>query len=477
MTVVKAPLWTAREAAAATGGTVVADWQVSGVSIDSRALEPGDLFIALKGPNFDGHAFVAAALEKGACAMVSRVPDGVPPERLLVVPDTFEGLRALARRARERTRARIVAITGSVGKTGTKEMLRLALSSQGPTHATEGNLNNHWGLPLSLARMPENTAFGIFEMGMNHPGEIAPLSELARPHVAIITTVEAVHMEFFASTAGIADAKAEIFSGMDASGVAVLNRDNAHFDRLARAALERGVSTIIGFGAHPDADLRLTGCDIGAAGTEVRAELDRLPLHYTVGVAGRQWAINSLAVLGALAAMNAKIASGAETLAGMVPPKGRGARHAVAFADGALDVIDESYNASPVSTAAALATLAAIPCAGRRIAALGDMLELGPQGGALHAGLAEAVIANGIDLVFTAGPLMERLREALPEERRGAHADSAERLAPLVTAAARAGDVIMVKGSAGSRTGIIVRALLDMAATNRDAVKRVINGH
>lgn len=472
------PLWTASEAALATGGRVAGEWTAANVSIDSRTLQPGDLFIALKGPNFDGHSFVAAALAAGAMAVVSQIPDGVSAERLVVVDDTFEALRALARHARKRTRARIIAITGSVGKTGTKEMLKLALSRQGLTHASEGNLNNHWGLPLSLARMPADTVFGIFEMGMNHPGEIAPLSELARPHVAIITTVEAVHMEFFASTAEIADAKAEIFTGMDSTGIAILNRDNPHFDRMARAALACGVRTVIEFGSHPDANMRLVDCTIGPAGTEVHAVVDELPIHYVVGAAGRQWALNSLAVLGALAATDAKVRTGALSLAAMAPPKGRGARHRIAFADGMLDVVDESYNASPASITAALATLAALPCQGRRIAVLGDMLELGPQSDALHAGLAQVALQHNIDLVFTAGPRMALLREALPEGRRGAHAATAESLVPLVAAAVRADDVIMVKGSAGSRTGVIVQALLELAESGtKDAAKRAVNGH
>ncbi|MEO5373252.1 MAG: UDP-N-acetylmuramoylalanyl-D-glutamyl-2,6-diaminopimelate--D-alanyl-D-alanine ligase [Alphaproteobacteria bacterium] len=471
-------LWTAADAAAATGGRNASPWEAMGVSIDSRTVAAGDLFIALVGPSFDGHDFVAAALERGAAAaMVARVPQGMDAARLLVVEDTFEGLRALARRARERSNARVIAVTGSVGKTGTKEMLKLCLGQQAATHASEGNLNNHWGLPLSLARMPADTVFAVLEMGMNHAGEIAPLSELARPHVAIITTVEAVHMEFFASTAAIADAKAEIFAGMDERGVAVLNRDNPHFDRMARAALARGITNIMGFGAHPDSEIRLTDTAISDGGTDVQAWIDEQPVRYRVGVAGRPWAVNSLAVLAAVAAAGGKIRTAAEALVDMTAPKGRGARHLVPVAGGSVEVIDESYNASPVSTAAALATLGATPTGpgGRRLAALGDMLELGERSGDLHADLAAPAQANGIDLVFTAGPQMRRLRDALPETHRGAHADDAGSLAPMVVAAVRPGDVVMVKGSAGSRTGVIVRALLDSGRRSGDPA--AVDGH
>lgn len=458
-------LWTAEEAAAATEGTTVASWEASGVSIDSRTVAAGDLFIALGGPFHDGHDFVKAALAQGAAAaMVSRVPEGVSPDRLLVVADTMAGLHALARRARERCAARVIAVTGSVGKTGTKEMLKLCLGRQARTHASEGNLNNHWGLPLSLARMPADTMYAVLEMGMNHAGELTPLSRLARPDVAVITTVDAVHMEFFDSTAAIADAKAEIFAGMGDRCVAVLNRDNPHFDRLARAALARGMTNIMGFGAHADSEFRLTDCAIDGNGTEVQAWIDDQPVHYRLGAAGRHWAINSLAVLAAVAAAGGKIRTAAEALADMAAPKGRGARHRVAVPGGTVDVIDESYNASPVSTAAAIATLAATPTGpgGRRVAALGDMLELGAQSGELHAGLAKPLLANDIDLVFTAGPHMLLLHDSLPSARRGGHADRAEDLAAMVAGAVRTGDVVMVKGSAGSRTGAIVRALLDL---------------
>ncbi|MBF0561545.1 MAG: UDP-N-acetylmuramoyl-tripeptide--D-alanyl-D-alanine ligase [Alphaproteobacteria bacterium] len=458
-------LWTASEAAQATGGIAGGDWNASGVSIDSRTVAPGDLFVALGGPTFDGHDFAAAALAAGAAAaMVARVPEGIDTGRLLVVGDTLEGLHALARRARLRSSARVIAVTGSVGKTGTKEMLKLALERQAPTHASTGNLNNHWGLPLSLARMPAGTVFAVLEMGMNHPGEITPLSELACPDVAVITTVEAVHSEFFPSIAAIADAKAEIFAGMGEGGIAILNRDSPYFDRMARAALARGISIVIGFGTGPDAEIRLLEYVIEGSTTRVTASMDDHPIGYTIGAAGRHWAINSLAAIAAADAAGANVPRAMTALADMTAPKGRGARRFVTLPDGCFELIDESYNASPVSTAAALAVLgAAIPGEnGRRIAVLGDMRELGAEADALHAGLAAHVVQHGIDLVFTAGPHMACLRDALPDARRGGHAASAEALAPTVAAWVRAGDVVMVKGSAGSRTGVIARALCEM---------------
>ncbi|MFN3077846.1 MAG: Mur ligase family protein, partial [Alphaproteobacteria bacterium] len=303
--------------------------------------------------------------------------------------------------------------------------------------------------------------FAILEMGMNHPGEIAPLSELARPDVAIITTVEAVHTEFFSSTAEIADAKAEIFAGMGEQGIAILNRDNPHFDRLARAALARGLQVVVGFGVHPDAEVRMTDCKIDGETTEVRAILNEQPLGYVLGVAGRHWAMNSLAVITAIAAAGGNVRHTIHALSEMTAPRGRGSRHTVPLAHGTFQLIDESYNASPVSVAAAIAVLGtALPApGGRRIAVLGDMRELGEQTVSLHVGLRTSILAHGIDLVFTAGPNMAHLHQSLPAPLRGDHADRSEDLAPMVARAVRAGDVVMVKGSAGSRTGIIVRTL------------------
>ncbi|WP_142848734.1 UDP-N-acetylmuramoylalanyl-D-glutamyl-2,6-diaminopimelate--D-alanyl-D-alanine ligase [Telmatospirillum sp. J64-1] len=452
-------LWTADEAAQAVHGDSQAAWSAGGVAIDSRAVQPGDLFIALQGPNFDGHAFVAKAFEAGAAAaMVHAVPEGLPAGApLLRVEDTMTGLQALGGAGRARSKARIVAVTGSVGKTSTKEMLGLALSDQGLTHFSLGSLNNHWGVPLSLSRMPRDTRFGVFEIGMNHAGEISPLTRMVRPHVAIVTTVEAVHLEHFASVAEIADAKAEIFEGLEPGGTAVLNRDNPWYDRLAAACAARGV-TILPFGADEKAEARLLDCVIGAEGSDVATRIGGKEIRYRLNVAGRQWVQNSLAVLAAIHALGADAGQAAASLAKLSAPKGRGQRHKLAAN---VELIDESYNASPVSMRAAIATLAAARpvAAGRRIAVLGDMLELGEKSASLHAGLAESLREAGIDLVFTAGALMERLYETLPPQLRGAHAPDSATLAPQVTAALGEGDVVMVKGSAGSRMGRVVEAI------------------
>ncbi|MGE5514917.1 MAG: UDP-N-acetylmuramoylalanyl-D-glutamyl-2,6-diaminopimelate--D-alanyl-D-alanine ligase [Bacteroidota bacterium] len=460
-------LWTAAQAQAATGGTLSGpEWSADGVSIDSRSVAKGDLFIALAGPNHDGHAYVKAAIDGGAAAaLVHRIPDGCDGLPLLLVDDTMAGLQALGRAARDRSSARIVAVTGSVGKTGTKEMLALALSAQGATHWSVGSFNNHWGVPLSLARMPAESRFAVFELGMNHPGEIVPLVAMVRPHVAIITTVELVHAGHFASVAEIADAKAEIFTGLEPGGTAVLNRDNRYFRRLAEAATAAGVSNILTFGSHIDADARLLDCAVDPAETAVLALLRDKALAYRIGVPGLHWAMNSLAVVLAAGALGADADAAARSLAAMTPPKGRGERHRISVPGGTAELIDESYNASPVSMKAAIATLAAAKPGknGRRMAVLGDMLELGDDSAALHAGIAEAAVAWNIDLVHTAGPLAAHLRAALPADRRGAHALNSEELAPLVKACVKAGDVVMVKGSAGSRMGRVVKALQEGA--------------
>ncbi len=462
-------LWTANEAREATQGTLYGgDWMASGVSIDSRTLGKGDLFIALVGPNHDGHEHVAAAFAAGAsAALVHRVPAGCESLPLLVVQDTMRGLQALGEAARRRSSARIVAVTGSVGKTGTKEMLALALSGQGKTHWSAGSFNNHWGVPLSLARMPADVRFAVFELGMNHPGEIAVLTRMVRPHVAIITTIEAVHTAFFTSVEEIADAKAEIFQGIECDvppgGAAVLNHDNRHYRRLAEAAQEAGVRTLLSFGSHIDADARLLDCAVDPDATTVFALLNDHATTYRVGVSGQHWAMNSLAVLLAVGALGGDDALARTALAEMSPPKGRGQRHRVPVKDGCLELIDESYNASPVSMRAAIATLsAARPAKGaRRVAILGDMLELGEDAERLHVALAEMLMVWNVDVVHTAGPLMAGLHQALPPMRRGRHTNTAEELAPLVRADLKAGDVVVVKGSAGSRMAQVVKTLLE----------------
>ncbi|HLN24030.1 MAG TPA: UDP-N-acetylmuramoylalanyl-D-glutamyl-2,6-diaminopimelate--D-alanyl-D-alanine ligase [Patescibacteria group bacterium] len=464
-----AALWTSAEALAATSGRALGPaWEARGVCIDSRSVAKGDLFVALAGPNHDGHAFVAGALRDGAAAaLVHSIPDGLPADApLLVVNDTLDGLRALAAAARARSTARIIGVTGSVGKTSSKEMLKLVLDAAGPTHASVGSFNNHWGVPLSLARLPRDAQFAVFELGMNHPGEITPLTTLVRPHVAVVTSVEAVHMEFFASTAEIAAAKAEIFAGVEAGGTAILPRDNPHYRFLRDAAKAAGIKRISGFGSHIEATARLLDFAVDPDATVVFALIGEEALSYRVGVPGQQWASNSLAVLLAAQAAGVPLPLAAHALAGMSAPKGRGQRKHLAWTDGAIEVIDESYNASPVSMRAALATLAAAkpPRGARRIAVLGDMLELGEASASLHAGLAPSVVERGIDLVFTAGPLMQSLHDALPPAKRGGHAADADAAAAQVTAAVKAGDVLVIKGSAGSRMSRVVKALDEQAA-------------
>ncbi|HEX6980351.1 MAG TPA: UDP-N-acetylmuramoylalanyl-D-glutamyl-2,6-diaminopimelate--D-alanyl-D-alanine ligase [Alphaproteobacteria bacterium] len=478
-----ATLWTAADAAAALGLRPAGSWQATGVSIDSRTLQAGDIFVALKGPNHDGHDHVRGAFAAGAvAAIVERHISDVPADRLLTVPDTLEAICRLGRAARARnTRGRFIAVTGSVGKTSTKEALRHVLAALGPTHASAGSYNNHIGVPLTLARMPADTAYGVFEIGMNHPGEISPLVGMVRPDIAVVTTVEAVHLAHFPNGLdGVAAAKAEIFEGLK-GGVAIINRDNAYFDFLSERARAAGVERVIGFGTHAHADARLVEVRLEPTWSLVSAVIDGRALTYRVGAAGRHWAINSLAVLAAAAAAGADLGAAAVSLAELSPPKGRGQRHRVGSGDRSFELIDDSYNASPVSMRAAFDVLrAAAPApGGRRIAVLGDMLELGTDSPRLHASLADALVANGIDLVFTCGQLMARLHDALPATLRAGHAANSEQLAPMVRAAIRPGDVVMVKGSFGSRMGRIVDALLAGGAPDtgsREPRGRVANG-
>ncbi len=457
------PLWTHTEAAAATGGVATEPWDASGVSIDSRSLKPGDLFIAIRGDNSDGHAHVGDALSKGAAAaMVNESwAERSKDTPLLAVADTDLGMRDLARAARDRASARIIGVTGSVGKTGTKEMLALALGQQGETAATQGNLNNHWGLPLSLARMARTTEFGVFELGMNHAGEIAPLSEIVRPDVAVITTVEAVHLEFFDSEEGIADAKAEIFVGLPEDGAAVLNRDNRHFDRLRRSADAAGVRRICSFGEHPDATLRLIKTESGPNGSDITIELDGRELSYVVGAPGRHWVMNSLAVLGAVHMIGADVTRAAASLAAIRPMKGRGQQSSITLEDGNFVLIDESYNASPASMRAAFDVLGATdPSAdGRRIAVLGDMLEIGESAPEAHAGLAPDILRNHVDIVIAAGDNMAHLIDALTDRAVTTHGRDSAAILDRVLETVRAGDVVMIKGSLGSRMIPIADAL------------------
>jgi UDP-N-acetylmuramoyl-tripeptide--D-alanyl-D-alanine ligase len=459
MSTSRAPLWTAFAAAAATSGKTSGKWVASGVSIDTRTLEPGDLFVALVGENRDGHEFVADALAKGAsAALVSRQPPGVPGDApLLMASDTQAGLEGLARAARARSRARIVAVTGSAGKTTTKEMLRLILSRSGSVAASEASYNNHWGVPLSLARMPLNAAFGVFEIGMNHAGEIRTLVKLVRPHVAIITTVAPAHLEHFGNVEAIADAKAEIFEGLSAGGAAILPAENSHFKRLTARANACGVSRILTFGKVPNAEGRLLSATSQADGQKVLATIGNMRLAFSVSAAGGHIAMNALAALLAAGELGADLARGADALANFAALEGRGAR----FVAGEVEIIDESYNANPASMAAAIELLSkAVPKgSGRRVAALGDMRELGQDSAFLHRALARNLAAARADLVFLCGPNMRALWEALPAKTQGACAETSSELAPELMRALRTGDVVLVKGSFGSRMSVVIDAL------------------
>jgi UDP-N-acetylmuramoyl-tripeptide--D-alanyl-D-alanine ligase len=458
-------LWTVDDMAAAMGaecrGPVPAS--VSGLSIDSRTIGRDETFFAVADRR-DGHEFVPAALAaKAALAVVAagRLTEMPADAPLLIVPDVLAGLRALAAAARSRSNAKFIGVTGSVGKTGTKEALRLALSKDGETHASVASYNNHWGVPLSLARCPASAQYAVLEMGMNHAGEIEPLSRLVRPHIAIITAVAPVHLEFFGSVAKIADAKAEIFLGLEQGGVALLNRDSSLFARLRRRAKEAGVARVVSFGEHEKADARLVKYALHADCSTVQANIFGTELTYKVGTPGRHLVDNSLAVLAATALVGADLALAALALADFKPIAGRGAVLDIDLPGGRALVIDDSYNANPASVAASLALLGQTPVGGRgrRIAVLGDMLELGKRGRVLHRGLLEPIVANAVDLVFCCGPLMRALWQALPASRRGGYAEDSAALEPQVLSAVRAGDVVMVKGSLSSRMGPIVKAL------------------
>jgi UDP-N-acetylmuramoyl-tripeptide--D-alanyl-D-alanine ligase len=459
-------LWTADTMAAAMraekSGALPAE--VPGLSIDSRSIGRGEAFFAIQGDNRDGHAFVEAALKSGAgLAVIARGQRArfAADAPLLAVDDVLDALRDLARAARARSNAKVVAVTGSVGKTGTKEALGLALSADGETHASAASYNNHWGVPLSLARCPTSAKYAVFEIGMNHAGEITPLTQLVRPHVAIVTAIEPVHLEYFGSLEKIADAKAEIFAGLEPGGAAVLNRDNAQFSRLAAAAEAAGVTRIVSFGEHSEADARLMRYALNTECSTIEARILAQPVTYKLGAPGKHLVLNSLAVLAAASLVGADLALAALALTNLKPAAGRGTRIGLRLPGGRALLIDESYNANPASMAAAIALLGQAPIGqqGRRIAVLGDMLELGPQGAALHRALAEPMRAAAVDLVYCCGPLMRALWEALPSNRRGGYAETAAALEPAVLGAIRDGDAVMVKGSLGSKMGPIARAL------------------
>ena len=466
-----AVLWTSADAAAATDGRATRPFAVTGLSIDTRTIRPGELFVALKDVR-DGHDFVRDALARGAAAaLVSRIPDGCSDsDPLLLVEDVLTALEALGRAGRARTRARVIAVTGSVGKTSSKEMLRAVLSAQGRVHAAEASFNNHWGVPITLARLPEDADFAVIEIGMNHPGEIAPLARLARPHAAMITTIAPAHLEAFEDLAGIAREKATIFEGLEPGGVAVVPTGLEVSPILAAAAQARAAK-VLSFGPAEGSDYRLIAATIAGDATIVQAEHGGKPFLFKVMTPGKHFANNALGVIALAEAVGADPAVVALDIALWEPPAGRGARERI-YMDitdegQSFDLFDDAFNANPASMEAGLEVLAgSVPrdgvgrvAHGRRVAVLGDMLELGPDEAALHAAIAASPAMAKIDVVHLAGPRMRALRDALPQAKRGEWHETAKELAERAPHLVDAGDVVLVKGSKGSKVSLVVDAL------------------
>jgi UDP-N-acetylmuramoyl-tripeptide--D-alanyl-D-alanine ligase len=456
-------LWTSDEVARALSPTkITAPFKATGVTFDSRAVAKGDLFFALTGETTDGHRFVADAFNRGAAAaVVSDDVDGVAGA-LIRVPDTMKALVDLGRAGRRRSQARIASVTGSVGKTSTKDALRVMLAAQAPTSASAASFNNHVGVPISLSRLPREARYGVFEIGMNHPGEIEPLARQVQAHVGVITNVGPVHIGYMGSEEAIADEKACLFAGMAEGAVAVLDRDSRHYDRLAEHARCFGVSRIVRFGRSREAEARLLSCDLQDSGSDVTALLHGRRIEYRLGAAGEHWVLNSVAALAVVEALGADMAAAAASLAQVGASPGRGARRRLKFGDGTIELLDESYNANPVSVRAMLAVLARTKPAdgGRRLLALGDMRELGDGADSYHAALAGVVAASGAARVFLCGPHMQALWQCLAPAQRGVHRADSAALAGEVASAVRAGDVIAVKGSLGSKMKIVVDAIV-----------------
>jgi UDP-N-acetylmuramoyl-tripeptide--D-alanyl-D-alanine ligase len=458
-----ARLWTVGEIIAATGGRAegLTGDSVCSLSIDSREIAPEGLFVAIKGERFDGHDFVRQALDNGAvAALVSQEKAAGIGERLIVVPDALEGLRDLARAARIRSGARIVAVTGSAGKTTTKEAIRAVLSSAGETHASVKSFNNHWGVPLTLARLPQTASFGVFEIGMNHAGEITPLVRLVRPHIVVITTVAAAHLEFFPSVEAIARAKAEIFLGLEPGGTAVLNADHPYLETLLEEAQAAGVANVVTYGFAPNADWRIEAVEMGDAETVAHVRHRGEAIHLTLGIKGRHMVANAVAALVVGELLGLPRAGAVNALAAFGAPEGRGLALRLGPTERPLLLVDESYNANSASMVAALDVFSRERApGGRKVLVLGDMLELGTQAPALHRALKQAVLEAGADRIFLVGPNMAELGEALGPEAVAGRAQTADDITPLVLDSLDYGDAIMVKGSNGVRLSGLVRAI------------------
>jgi UDP-N-acetylmuramoyl-tripeptide--D-alanyl-D-alanine ligase len=456
-------LWTSEEVASALAPTSVsAPFEATGVTFDSRAVKPGDLFFALSGEFTDGHAFVDGAFARGAAAsVVSRDMAGAKGP-LVRVPDTMAALVTLGCAGRRRSQAAIASVTGSVGKTSTKDALRAMLSAQAPTEASAASYNNHVGVPISLCRLPREARYGVFEIGMNHPREIEPLARQVEAHVALVTNIEAAHIGHMGSEEAIADEKACLFAGMRSGAVAVLNRDSRHYERLAAHARRFGVARIVGFGKSDAAEARLVACRLQDSGSDVVASIHGRRIEYRLGAAGEHWALNSVAALAVVESLGADMIKAAATLAEVKASAGRGARRRLNFGTGTIELLDESYNANPASVRAMLAVLARTEPGpgGRRLLALGDMRELGEGADAYHAALADAVAASDAAQVFLCGPHMRALWDRLAAAQKGSYQPDSAALAGQVAAALRAGDVIAVKGSLGSKMKTIVDAIV-----------------
>lgn len=450
-------LWTSQELDKATDGRAHGNWSVSGISIDTRSIQSGDLFVALKDIR-DGHDFVAQALEKGAtAALVSHIPKGVDPLKLLIVDDVLPALGAMARASRERFKGKVIGVTGSVGKTSTKEMLRHVLAAQGKVHAAEKSFNNHWGVPLTLARMPRDADFAVIEIGMNHPGEIAPLAKLSQPDVALITIVAAAHLEAFENVEGIAHEKGAIFEGLRDGGTGIINGD---LDVSVR--LRAMTSNVQSFGQNPENDWHLTDIVPSDDCVACQATYNGAKILYKVGAPGTHFAMNGLATLATVNAIGADLARAAISLGDWQPPAGRGKRHFVQLdpvrTEVGVDLFDDAYNANPASIGAALEVVANAKGT-RRVVLLGDMKELGPTASKLHADLANLPAMENIDLVHCVGPLMRKLHAALPVDKRGEWAETSAELAFKAHSLVRAGDVMMAKGSLSMKMSLIVDAI------------------
>lgn len=461
------PLWNAEDAARAVGGINTAPWQAFGIAIDNREVHPGDLFVALKGERHDAHKFVGKAFEAGAYAALVADDVELPgvDGPLLKVADTQKALVALGQAARARSKAKIIGVTGSVGKTGTKDALYQCFSRMGAAHVSVKSFNNDIGVPLTLARMVDWADFGVFEMGMNHAGELIDLSAQVRPHVALITTVESAHAAHFENEEAIADAKAEIFSGLESGGTAVLNRDNRHFDRLVNAAKAAGVEHILSFGFHEDADVRPLNVAMHADLSCIAADICGERLIYKVGISGQHWVLNSLGILATIHAAGGDLGLAGLALGELAPLPGRGRRLTIDVRGGNALLIDEAYNANPASMRAALAAMAAVPVEkpGKRIAVLADMLELGEGADRLHEELAEPLLKAEISHLVLKGAHWSALMDRLSKEIAVFHVEDDEDL--LAHAAKHFGpnDVILAKGSNALGLGRFVERLLEGA--------------